>query len=198
MTRRVGWRRYAAAISVVACVTLVGCGGNDGDLPDSGLPSDHRSAPTDTTSPTSRSSPSPPAEPDNIDNTSPAAAKAFARYVVDLINYMNRTADWQPFLRISNPSCQACENLIKNAKARAKAGTRVEGGAASIVGLRYLRPRPADRPTLDITLRFAASQVFQDDKTRSEKVKATQTDLLWSLEYREAGGWEITRMEGVQ
>jgi hypothetical protein len=198
MIRGIGWRRSVAVITAGACMTLVGCGGDDDEPPDSGLPSESKTTPTDPTGPTSEAPPTPPAEPDNIDNTSPAAARAFARHVVDLINYMNRTADWQPFQAVSNPACQACENLIKNAEARARAGARVEGGSASIVGLRYLRPRPADQPALDITLRFAASEIFQDDGTKPTKVRARETDLLWSLEYDETGGWEVASMEGVQ
>ena len=197
---RIGWRRGVAALAALACLGLVGCDSGDaGGTSDSGLPSaDETTASSEPTSDgTDKPAEPPPTLPARARGLSPAAAKAFARHVVDLINYSTKTADWHALQEVSLPGCFACENLIKNAKARSRIGTRVEGGLASIVYIRYLRPRPPQSPALDILIKFSEARIFVGGKSKPKRVAPTQANLVWYLKYTKSNTWKLAHMEMV-
>lgn len=198
MNRCIRWRQSAIAIAAAACISLVGCGGNDEDPPDSGLPSESKTTPTDATRPTSGSSAMPPAEPEIIDNTSPAAAKAFARHVVDLINYANSTLDAAPFADVIGSSCSVCKGAIESANMLAAEGdVRVEGGHWSVKYLRYVPGRPRQIPAIDIVIQASDARIYHPNHARPEAVPGFNKDFIWTLSFTRQDGWELADWEGV-
>jgi hypothetical protein len=190
MIRGIGWRRSIAAISACATMTLVGCGGDDEDPPDSGLPSDGKTTPTDSASPTSGSSPTPPSEPENIDNTSPAAAKAFARHVVNLFNYAKSTLDTKPLEAAFGAGCSVCASGIDNLQRLSRAGARIDGGLWEVEYLRYVPDRPPAEPLIDIVIRAGDERVVQPNQ-KADTNPGYQSGYLWHLRFSRGSGWSL-------
>jgi hypothetical protein len=192
MIRSIGRRQSVAAITAAACMALVGCGA-DGDEPvDSGLPSDSKTTPTATTSPASESSPTPPAEPDNIDNTSPAAAKAFARHVVDLINYSGTTQDIAPLRAVFASSCKVCDAGLKGMEEVIKEGARVKGGKWSVKYLRYYPGSPREAPLIDIIIKATTERIFHPDRSKPDVNPGFRSNYTWKLQYSKKLGWQLS------
>jgi hypothetical protein len=200
MTKTVAaWPRRAAITAAVACLTVAGCGGDiDADPQDSGLPSKATSPASTEATKTSDPADTPPPEPANIDNTSPAAAKSFARYVVDLINYSNTTLDLGPFRAVVGSTCEVCRAALESAERLANEGNvRVEGGKWTVGYLRYVPGRPRDEPLIDIVIKGASGRIFHPGEEKPEVNPAFRRDFLWHLNYSKTIGWRLIDWEEV-
>jgi hypothetical protein len=186
-----GWRRYIAALAAVLCLGLAGCGDDDDEPQDSGLPSGGETTANDTTSPSPEPTPTPPPEPANIDNTSPAAAKAFARHVVDLINYTERTLNLNPLEAVFGPGCQVCKSGFDGIRELAREGARIKGGQWTITFMRVVPGRPLETPLIDIVLKAEPERIFHQGKTRPEVNPGFRTNYAWYLEFTTAEGWKL-------
>lgn len=188
------WRRSIAVGLAIACLAIAGCSDDDDDQPnDSGLPSggDSASATNPSVSGPTGSSETPPTLPPNIDNTSPAAAKAFARHVVDLINYAKTNFDVEPLRQVFGDGCEICTNGLDNTQQLADDGARVEGGKWSVDFLRYVPERPRTEPLLDIVINVTRERVFRPG-AMPEVNPAFQDNYSWLLNHTDAGGWKLT------
>src|SRR5690349_11029374 len=92
-----------AVVALLLPAVLVGC--SDAAAPE-GSPAPSASASTSAT-------PSAPALPAEAKGTGPAAAKAFVRHYVSLINTASANLDARPLRTSSERGCTACRGIVK-------------------------------------------------------------------------------------
>lgn len=131
----IGWVRVIAAAAFV--LLAAGCTGGDADppstLPDISPSSAAPQSPEPTQTSTEEPEPTPtgetPPEPrDGMHEYSQAGVDAFTRYVIDVINYANRTNDIGLLQEISTDDCQFCARTLSQLTFIADQGGRLEGG----------------------------------------------------------------------
>lgn len=114
----------AATLTVAACV-VSGC--TDPASKPKPLPSPYAS---DSASASASASASPtdpaPTLPPAANGTSDAAAKAFARHYIDLVNYSARTGETTSLESLGSPSCRSCDAIASNVKRVYGSGGRIE------------------------------------------------------------------------
>ena len=143
-------------------VVLTGCSG-DPPEPDP-LDSASSEAPSQSAEPTpSKASPTkgpratndPPALPAEADALSRAGRRAFARHLVDVMNYSVSTLDTAPLVRLSTPACAACRSIVKRLSDIRRSGGRIDGGRWSIVQVIVLRGGTNRTEQVNVAVDFA-------------------------------------------
>jgi hypothetical protein len=93
------------AAGAAAALLLAGCQSNPAPPPLDTAPSPTASSPAPSPSAT------PPAMPAEATGTSPAAAKAFVRHWVEILNYSGPALDHQAIRSVSSADCAACSAI---------------------------------------------------------------------------------------
>jgi hypothetical protein len=105
--------RNRPAIFALAClgaVLMTGCTPNPAASHPSPQPTESTSLPGNP-SPTATQSAGPPQRPIAADGLTLAAAEAFVRHYVELLNYSYSTGDPGPLLAASDPGCVGCKGI---------------------------------------------------------------------------------------
>jgi uncharacterized protein DUF6318 len=127
------------AAAILAGGALSGCGDDDAEPPDSGLPAKSEltgSTPTSTVPSVTGQSPTDPTRSGRPEPTLPAAArapgkagaKAFVAYYIKLLNYAQHTGETNG-LRRYGPSCHGCKVYARLAEKTYRNGGWFQGGA---------------------------------------------------------------------
>jgi Family of unknown function (DUF6318) len=199
-------RSVAATIAaaVVATGALSGCGDDEGEPADSGLPAESElteSAPEISPDP-SGPTPSNPTPPGPQEPPLPAAAKApgkagakaFVAYYIRLLNYMSWTGDTEPIRRYSTKSCFGCRDDIRTYERGYARGGWEKGRARSVK--RVFLIRPASPEDLFVgTLTARAKGTYRD--SRNDKVMRAGPEqylLNFFLDWA-SDGWKVARLE---
>lgn len=106
---------------MVVALFLAGCQGNPEPPPLDGTPTS--GSPSPTPPPTVAA----PSLPPEAEGTSTAAAKAFVRHYVDLVNYAMATGDTGPISELSLKSCNTCTAIINRIDEVYSSDGRLEG-----------------------------------------------------------------------
>ncbi|MGW6198142.1 DUF6318 family protein [Kribbella sp. NPDC055110] len=143
--------------------------------------------PSPTTSTQPNGTPSgPPLRPATANGLSLAAAEAFVRHYVDLMNYASQTGDGRPLLAASDGGCEGCKQYADfTAKINASNGGlsgdylervaevselirgssgRLRGSAAVTVGVYTTKDSPSTKPTTSKAAKYTEQVVLSPSK----------------------------------
>lgn len=135
MVNLVTVRRVCAVVATVALMSLVSCSDDDPEP---------QSEPTPTVSASPSASPSaseaatpkglvPPTLPAAAKGSNDKAARAFARYWIDMVNYAQATGDTASLAELHGGGCSACTGGVDAVEETYSAGKSVAGGSYQIV-----------------------------------------------------------------
>jgi hypothetical protein len=119
-----GTSRLAVVAAALALASPVLAGCSDDPPTAAPPPTAASSSPTGSSGTPS----GPPALPAAAKGTTPAAAKAFVRYYVDLINYGLETLDAKPLRTASSETCDFCAGIAKALDRSRRLDRSYEGG----------------------------------------------------------------------
>ncbi|GAA1926668.1 DUF6318 family protein [Nocardioides marmoribigeumensis] len=175
-----------AAAAVLALPVLAACS----DDPPAAAP-----PPSASSSPTSSAAPSgPPTLPAAAKGTTPAAAKAFVRYYVSLINYTSDNLDSAEMARRSEAQCKTCRLIFRIVRNMNEAGRRYEGGHWVIDSMEELPSAAGHRQVRALINVDDLQVVFPSGKRKN--VRANRTSYTFDLVLR-GGSWSVAQIVGV-
>lgn len=198
------WRSVAASIASVLVLGLVACEDDNGEPPDSGLPSKSESTTEPTTpetplpttqSPTKTSTPEAPEIPEAATKPGRAGAKAFVEFYVELENYTRHTGDVAPLRRYSHPKCGGCNHFARYYRDLYEAGGWIKRSDRTIAS--FDRTVPAADPH-DMYVKIGG-RTERGTFRRSDEAPVrsgpgqTYTLLVWLL--RDPQGWRVSRLD---
>jgi hypothetical protein len=162
----------------VLTVALSGCQSNPKPPPLESTSTS--SSPTPTPSPT-EAAPTMPAE---AKGTSEAAAKAFVRHYIELINHATATGEMAPLITASDPQCRSCKAVVERIDGVYQKGGSIESEGWRIQSVQRVPRQPSNRPVFDVGLVMSPQRVVAETSGESKTYKggrlpATFT-LLWS------------------
>lgn len=186
----------AAAALAVALLGLAGCSDDDANADDE--PSSTMT-PTASTSPTASESSTPeeptlPEWPAAADGTGDKAARAFARYWLEMVNYAQSTGDTAPLEDLHTPECSACTSGVDQVKSDWSHGRTLRGGEYRID---HLGTRRSSEKLINIA-EIRAQYSKQEKISRSGKVLEViePARVAYRLYLRRDGGrWVVAALE---
>jgi hypothetical protein len=154
--------------------------------------------PTPSPSPTEAETPSPtpPTMPAAAEGTSPAAAKAFARYFLETINYGMNSGDTSALRAASASGCETCLAIAAKID-QSHAGTGyLEGSGWKPRGFQYIRIA-ADEALVAVPLRISAQKSYASEGATPSVSASTRGNvdvrMSWST-----GRWQVTQLDATQ
>jgi hypothetical protein len=181
-------RPSAALLAVVAvgALAMAGCQANPAPPP---LESTS-SSPTPSPSPTITA----PTLPAEAQGTSKAAAKAFVRHYIALMNHAVATGHVNPLSDASDPGCSSCAAVVQQVDSVYNAGGSIESEGWQIASIRPVPGTPRARPQFDVGLLMSPQNVIEHsgaDVTTYDggKLPASFTLIRQGSEWRVLG-WE--------
>ena len=178
--------RLLAAVAGAALLAASGCTSEGAPEP-APLPTESAS-PSDTASP----SPTAPTLPPEAEGTSPAAAKAFARHYVDLVNYASNTGDVARLKEARQARCEVCRGIETGIADIYLGGGRLEGDGWTVTSTEVL-PTPGRGLVAALSLRIASERRYESGDADPTVSKPTKGLLDVHLEPRN-GAWTIVRL----
>jgi hypothetical protein len=142
----------SAAVAVGALV-LVGCQANPAPPP---LESTSTS-PTASPTPTAAA----PTLPVEAQGTSKAAAKAFVRHYIALINHAVATGETTSLLEASDPECSSCEAVIERVDNVYSAGGSIRSEGWRVMSIRPVPGVPRTQPQFDVGVSMSPQRVVE-------------------------------------
>ena len=187
-------------IAASVLVLLAGCTG--GDDPTTSLP-DVTPSPVETSidaspagdeiEPTPTPTGEAPPEPrDGMHDYSPAGVDAYTRYVIDVINYSNRTNDVVPLQEISTDDCQFCVNTLSQLTFIAEQGGRLEGGELEPTSTRFdiIGPAEGFETSAGVELIITAARTIDGDGDVRDSADEEALYIIFDLA-RENEQWSL-------
>lgn len=187
--RRPVLRLLATVVTLVTAVALTGCQSNPEPPPVEAAPSPSPSP----TEPTTEPAPTMPAE---AQGTSRAAAKAFVRHWIAVLNYAGPNGDAEAIRSISSQDCAACTGIADFIEDVHQAGGTIEGD-----GWRPRRMTVVSETQQEMVLDVLT--VVTEQRVRTEPAAKVKTfpggdrvKTFWVS--RVNGAWTVTRLDQPQ
>lgn len=182
--------RRLPLFGIVLGLMLVGCNSNPepAPLPTEGVTSSATTTPTQ--------SPTPPTMPAEAEGTNKAAAKAFVRHYIDLVNHAMATGDVEPLRRSSAPSCSSCEAVIENIDGLYGAGGRLEGEGWEVTALQLVSRQGASRPIVQAGIMVHPQRRIAHQEAVPEHFDGGRNLMTFFLK-RSAQVWAVTKWDQV-
>ena len=176
------------ATALLLTTVLVGCSSDSAPAP-APLPS---SVTKESPTPTRTATATPPPMPDAAKGSSRAAAKAFVRHYIALINYAGTTGDVADLSSSSAPGCVSCNRLV-NLLSR----TYADGGYYRTKGWRltalFIVPDGNQKWTAATEVHASPVRWRTSRTATSSTVPAETLQLRLEVE-RRGDDWTVTRM----
>jgi hypothetical protein len=193
------WRTVASglttATAVAVALTLVGaCQANPEPAPFAG-PESTGPAPTAATPPSASPTPTPPELPPAATGTGRAAAKAFVRHYIDLVNHAMATGDVDGLAGIAASSCATCDAIRRRIVEIYDQG-HAEGDGWRIKALTYVPTGSSRTALVAAAIEIAPQTVFSPGAAPSHSA-ASRGNLDFRLR-ASSDGWTIARLEATQ
>jgi hypothetical protein len=177
------------AVVAVGALGLAGCQANPAPPP---LESTSTS-PTPSPSPTIAA----PALPAEAQGTSKAAAKAFVRHWIDVLNYAMNTGDTAELVDLADRSCSTCEAIANRIEDVYAAGGHLEGSGWRILTLSYLEGEHPKSPLVAAGIEIAPQTAFASPEAAPSQSPRSRGHLDFSLGWKPTG-WNVLRLEATQ
>lgn len=180
-----------AVAALMGLAVVAGC---------SSSPPEPEPLPEPTRSSAASSSPSPgptatpPTLPAEAEGTSPAAAKAFARYYIELVNYAAATGDTQPARQVSSARCQSCNGILGKVDEIYSSGGRLTGEGWRVRNMKYQPFQPEDRPVLSVGIRISPQVMVSRAGASPTEFPGGRNQLDIRLAHTQEG-WTVTDFE---
>jgi hypothetical protein len=149
-----------------------------------------------STSPTPSPSPATaaPTLPAEAQGTSKAAAKAFVRHWIDVLNYAAKSGDTRTLCDLSDSRCIACAGAIDSIEEVYSAGGSMGGTGWSVLELKYQPLQPRHAPVLAVGLNIAPQRVIPSPGAEPTRYKGGARTMSFFLE-RQQGAWVVVQLE---
>jgi hypothetical protein len=182
--------RTLAACGVLLAAGVSGC--TDTSARPKPLPSPSPSS--SVASPTPSPSATPPSLPAEARGTSAAAAKAFVRYWVEVLNHAGATGNTAQLDEVSDDNCRSCQAVIRSIDEAYRAGGYFRGNGWSV---ETLQPQPFQtktRPVLSAGVHIAPQDVLRREGGKVTHFEGGQRSMLFRLQW--AGGhWTVLQVD---
>lgn len=169
---------------------LAGCQGNPDPPPlESTSPSP---SPSPTASPTS----SAPTLPPEAEGTSTAAAKAFVRHYVDVINYAMATGDVRLLRALSDSRCKSCVAVVSNIRTLYRSGGFLEGEGWELTQLGVLESTRDGVTIVQTGVIVAQQSRYESAETKPQHFEGGQQAMTFRVANHDSAwvvlGWTQT------
>jgi hypothetical protein len=170
-----------------AAALLAGCQSNPAPPPLDAAPSPTASSPSPSPSAT------PPAMPAEATGTSRAAAKAFVRHYIDMVNYAMATGDTGPLVQSSAEDCESCSAVAENISSLYRSGGRLEGKGWRVADLMILQKSSQDDAVVQVGVSVRPQKRFSGEPDATpERFKGGRQAMTFFLT-RVSSGWSVRR-----
>jgi hypothetical protein len=122
-----------------------------------------------------------------------AAAKAFVRYYIDLINYAGRTGDVTDVTDLSTTQCTSCSSLAARISDTYASGGYFRGRGWLPISLLVVAQQPPDKPIVQVVVKTSRQEWVKREGGPSEHVDAGRVDLGFHLRVAN-GAFEIIKL----
>jgi hypothetical protein len=152
-----------------------------------------------STSPTPSPSPATaaPTVPAEAQGTSKAAAKAFVRHWIDVLNYAMSTGDTSVLVDLADPACSTCEAIANRIEDVYAEGGHLEGTGWRIRTLSYLEREHSKSPLVAARIEIASQTAYASAEAAPSQSPRSRGHLDFSLDRRPTG-WKVLRLEATQ
>lgn len=134
--------------------------------------------------------------PDAARGTTPAAAKAFARYWVALLNYAGTSGDVKPMRVLASRSCTTCHSIERRVTRVYERGGHFVGGQWRPTSSRAVR-LTSNKFLVSLGLLIPKQTIYESASASPQTSQSTKGNLdLWLL--AQDGSWIVTRMDASQ
>lgn len=180
--------------SLLAAALLLGAGAV------AGCQSNPKPPPLDSTAKSISPSPTPsptqaaPTLPADAKGTSKAAAKAFVRHYISLVNHAATTGDTAALRAASDPRCASCNAVIERVESVYSAGGSIAGDGWRVVSLTAVPAQPPQRPRLDVGLIMSPQKVVARKGARETGFKGGRLPATFSLAWQ-GRQWRVLHWE---
>lgn len=131
--------------------------------------------------------------PDAAKGTSDAAAKAFVKHYIAVLNYAGRTGDTAKLRELSSPSCAPCQDIIDSIRDLYAAGGRIEGDDTELHSLSLVPGQSGNMRTVDGLTTQPRQLIFKTKGAKPEHVGGGK-DLLSSYTLEHRDGWRMAQI----
>ena len=165
------------------------CQSNPEPAPLEGLdsPSPAASSPSPTT-------PTPPSMPPAAEGTSRAAAKAFVRHYVSLVNHAMTTGDTGPLERAGAAECESCVGIVERVRTVYDEGGTIESAGWRINSITPVPGRPLTNPMFDVGLELSPQKVVKQQGAAPNSFAGGKMPATFLLA-RHDGSWTVKEWE---
>jgi hypothetical protein len=184
-------RRSAALLTAVAvgALALGGCQTNPAPPP---LESTSTS-PTPSPSPTITA----PTLPAEAQGTSEAAARAFVRHWIDVLNYAGPAGDHDAIREISDRSCTACTAIADFIEQVSTRGGQIDGKGWAVRDVKVVSLDPGKSATIDVVAWVNVQHVRTSAESEVQRFPGgRRLKTFWLAEGDAA--WAVTRLDQPQ
>jgi hypothetical protein len=183
--------RSAALLAAFAAgaLALAGCQANPAPPPLASASTSPKPSPSPATA-----APTLPAE---AQGTSKAAAKAFVRHWIDVLNYAMSTGDTAGLVELADRSCSTCEAIADRIEDVYAGGGHLEGTGWRIRTLSYLEGENSKSPLVSAGIEIAPQAAYASAEATPSQSPRSRGHLDFSLDWRPTG-WKVLRLEATQ
>jgi hypothetical protein len=138
----------------------------------------------------------PPSLPPEAEGTSPQAAKAFAHFYVDSVNYAMATGETRDLEGLAAEACRACHAITDGIRDAYAGGGRLEGRGWLVRDVQYLR-LASDKALIGVTLRIARQADYESGDAKPRWSRASRGHLDLRMSWR-TGQWRVFELVANQ
>jgi len=183
---------------VLLCTGLVGCteeNPSPAPLPTQSTESTQSSSPSDTATPSP--SETPPVLPAAARGTSENAAKAFAGYYVDVVNFAMRTGETASLRALATAGCTTCIAISDRIQEVYDQGGRLEGRGWRVLNMSYLPLGRSDEALVSTGITITSQRAFEGPSGQPSESPASRGNLDFRLKAVESA-WRVYRLDATQ
>jgi hypothetical protein len=129
--------------------------------------------------------------------TSGAAAKAFVRHWIDVLNSAAATGDTSQLRSLSRQSCESCLSIAERIDQTYSAGGRIEGGGWSVLALKAVGKQPQGAPILEAGVRLSDQDYQPSEDAKVEHFEGGPQPMVFRLSWIE-GQWMVRQLDKVE
>jgi len=134
-----------------------------------------------------------PTLPDEAKGSDEAAAKAFVRHYIDVLNYAGPAGDPEPLRHLSDPNCAACVAIADLVAEVHEAGGDIEGRGWSVRTVTVVAHKPR-RAVLDARILVHPQRVRTSSTSAVNTFKGGPRLKTFWLSRNETS-WVVTRLD---
>jgi hypothetical protein len=186
--RRPVFAAWVVAPLALGLALVTGCQSNPAPPPMASTSTAPSLSPTPT--------PAAPTMPPEAKGTSKAAAKAFVRHWIDVLNYAGATGDVAELEQLSLSSCESCSGIVKRIVDTYSDGGRIDGAGWSVLVIEAVPGQARRRPVLQVGVRLSPQTVWAGEGQERHHYRGGKQPMLFRLARK--SGWRVRQLEKVE